>query len=125
MCDEIKSKIRSQFMQRFGSSHTKNRQIIPNLIDNTHKIHDSPASTITTTLDSSPSTLQLRQPFHHNNNNFYHTDQDPLTTASIAASLAAMSVVNSQPFAKIHNDLEEKITSVLKELENIRKSDDK
>ena len=36
-----------------------------------------------------------------------------------------MSVVNSQPFAKIHSDLEEKITSVLKELENIRKSDDK
>jgi len=119
-CDQSKSKIRSQFMQRFGSAHIKKRQIIPNLIDPNH-VHDSPVSTITNTIDSPPSTLQLRQPYH----NFYTNDQDPLTTASIAASLAAMSVVNSQPFAKIHNDLEDKITCVLKELENMRKSDDK
>lgn len=127
-----KSKIRSQFMQRFGSLNHK-RQITPNMIeqnDNTNKrtsVEYTPLSTITTTAveDSSPSTLEIKNQLTRFCNSYKMNDQDPLTTASIAASIAAMSVVNSQPFTKIQNDFDEKITNVLKELENMRKSDEK
>lgn len=126
-----KSKIRSQFMQRFGSLNHK-RQITPNMIeqnDNNKRtsVEYTPLSTITTTaVDSSPSTLEIKNQLTRFCNSYIQmNDQDPLTTASIAASIAAMSVVNSQPFTKIQNDFDEKITNVLKELETMRKSDEK
>lgn len=111
--DEDKSKVRSQFMQR----SSKKKQIIPNIIDST-------PLTATTTCDSTPSTLQFNNRLA--DHQFSKPDQDALTTASIAASLAAMSVVNAhqQPLVKIQHDLEEKIENVLKELESLRRSDD-
>lgn len=112
-------------MQRFGTVNVKKKQIIPNLIETNSSecilnqfVNRTPLSTMTTA-DSSPSV----------NQNYFPRqcayDQDQLTTASIAASLAAMSVVNSQPFAQIHNNLDDKITNVLKELESLRRSDEK
>ena len=104
--EEDKSKVRSQFMQRFGNAaNTKKKQVIPNLVE-------SSESPLANTLDSAFSYAPRRM------------QQDELTQASIAASLAAVNVV-TQPFVRMQTDLESKIETVLKELEMLRQSDEK
>jgi hypothetical protein len=105
--EEDKSKVRSEFMQRFGNAaNTKKKQVIPNLVESS----ESPplASTLDSALSYAPRRMQ----------------QDELTQASIAASLAAVNVV-TQPFVRMQTDLESKIETVLKELEMLRQSDEK
>jgi hypothetical protein len=52
-------------------------------------------------------------------------DADSIThTAAIAASIAAMNVVN-QPFVKIHSELEDKIAHVIRQLDSFKENESK
>ena len=86
---------------RLESIQSKKRQVIPNIIDINESLAD-PSTTVTAT------------------NCLANLDAESITqTAAMAASIAAMNVIN-QPFVKIHSELEEKIVHVIRQLDNLK-----
>ena len=124
------SKVRSDFIQRFGDILPKRRQVIPNLVEihesnslnsldkiNSNNLTQPQYSTTDYLSESASSAWQYHQ-FIGNNliNNKTNQNQENL---SLMATINAV----SQPLVKMHNDLENKISNVLKELEHLRKND--
>ncbi len=123
--DNERSKARSIFLQRFGDVLPKRRQVIPNLIE-TNEVNSLNSNDITTpqypttdySSESVSSAWQYQQCINNNNNkknNRYSINENK----SLPETLNAV----SQPLARMHIDLENKINNVLKELEYLREND--
>lgn len=82
--------------------HTKHRHVMPRFIDNDDENNKTQPESATTTTTTTLDTQTLTQ------------------TAALAASIAAMNVVN-QPYIKIQTDLEDKLAYVIKQLDNLKR----
>jgi hypothetical protein len=122
---------------RFGNVQPRRRQIIPNLIE-TYEVNGMysedrvklPPSSVTSqyaTTDYSSESVSSAWQYHQFNTNPNTTVNNPSKRSSSQsdASIAATMNAVSQPLAKMQNDLENKIANVLKELELLRKNDEK
>lgn len=130
--DNDRSKIRSQFMKRFADHSSKRKHIIPTIIDTTEKSRNVDLknyfkSTLNSNFDS-PIMTESASSMGSNQSRFIsNIDQNPdslTATATIAASLAAVNAV-TQPILNIQSKLDSKMEDVLKQLESLRKIDEK
>ncbi len=106
-------------IDRFDTLQNKKRQIIPTFVDERDSHielitdHHSKNNLKTTSCCNFSATNTITS--HH-----HQLDTDALThTAAMAASIAAMNVVN-QPFVKIHTEFEEKIAHVINQLDQLK-----